>query len=126
MASIGKEIIPGGSFLINETPPQEVFTPEDLNDEQKMMAKLTREFIATEVTPKVEQIEHQDWDLTVKLFRKAGELGLLSVDIPTTYGGLGLDLITSLVIAEQMIEGDRKSTRLNSSHIQKSRMPSSA
>ena len=56
MASIGKEIIPGGSFLINETPPQEVFTPEDLNDEQKMMAKLTREFIATEVKPKVEQI----------------------------------------------------------------------
>ncbi len=105
MAVADKDFVPGGSFLIKETPPQEVFTPEDLNDEQKMMAKLTREFIETEVRPKTEQIEHQDWDLTVKLFRKAGELGLLSVDIPTAYGGLGLDLITSLVIAEQMIEG---------------------
>jgi alkylation response protein AidB-like acyl-CoA dehydrogenase len=100
-----KEKALGGSFLIQETPSQEVFTPEDLNDEQKMMGKVTREFIDAEVTPKVEQIEHQEWDLTVKLFRKAGELGLLSVDIPTKYGGLGMDLITSLVIAEQMIEG---------------------
>jgi len=100
-----KEKALGGGFLIRETPPEEIFTPEDLNDEQKMMGKVTREFIDAEVTPKVEQIEHQEWDLTVKLFRKAGELGLLSVDIPTKYGGLGMDLITSLVIAEQMIEG---------------------
>jgi len=104
MATTGKEMIAGGGFLITDTPHQEVFTPEDLNDEQKIMAKLTREFVENEVRPKIEQIEHQDWDLTVKLFRKAGELGLLSVDIPTAYGGLGLDLITSLVIAEQMIE----------------------
>ena len=94
-----KEVFQGGSFLIQDTPPQEVFTPEDLNDEQKMMAKVTREFIESEVKPKTEQIEHQDWDLTVKLIRKAGELGLLAVDIPTGYGGLGMDLITSLVIA---------------------------
>ena len=105
MAATEKEVVQGGSFLIMATLPQDVFTPEDLNDEQKMMRKLTREFIETEVTPRVEQIEHQDWDLTVKLFRKAGELGLLSVDIPSKYGGLGLDLITSLVISEQMIEG---------------------
>ncbi len=105
MMATAKEVVQGGSFLIRDTSPQEVFTPEDLNDEQKMMGKVTREFIDAEVTPKVEQIEHQDWDLTVKLFRKAGDLGLLSVDIPTKYGGLGMDLITSLVIAEQMIEG---------------------
>ena len=105
MAVKEKEVIAGGSFLIRETPPQAVFTPEDLNDEQKMMAKLTRKFIETEVKPKAEQIEHQDWDLTVNLLKRAGELGLLSVDIPTKYGGLGLDLVTSLVIAEQMIEG---------------------
>jgi alkylation response protein AidB-like acyl-CoA dehydrogenase len=105
MAVTGKDIIPGGSFLIQDTPPQEVFTPEDLSDEQKMMGKVTREFVEADVKPKAEQIEHQDWDLTVKLFRKAGELGLLSVDLPTKYGGLGLDLITSVVIAEQLIEG---------------------
>ncbi|MBI4382252.1 MAG: acyl-CoA dehydrogenase family protein [candidate division NC10 bacterium] len=105
MAVTDKNIIPGGSFLIQETPPQDVFTPEDLSDEQKMMGKVTREFVEADVKPKTEQIEHQDWDLTVKLFRKAGELGLLSVDLPTKYGGLGLDLITSVVIAEQLIEG---------------------
>jgi len=105
MAVTDKDIIPGGSFLIQETPPQDVFTPEDLNDEQKMMGKVTREFVEADVKPKVEQIEHQDWDLTVKLFRKAGELGLLSADLPTKYGGLGLDLITSVVIAERLIEG---------------------
>lgn len=105
MAVTDKDIIPGGSFLIQETPPQDVFTPEDLNDEQKMMGKVTREFVEADVKPKAEQIEHQDWDLTVKLFRKAGELGLLSVDLPTKYGGLGLDLITSVVIAERLIEG---------------------
>ncbi|MBI2902268.1 MAG: acyl-CoA dehydrogenase family protein [Candidatus Methylomirabilis oxyfera] len=100
-----KEFVPGGSFLIHETPPQDVFTPEDLNDEQKMMGKVTQEFVEAEVKPKAGEIEHQDWELTVKLFRKAGELGLLSVDLPTKYGGLGLDLITSVVIAERLIEG---------------------
>ena len=105
MMATAKEFVPGGSFLIRDTPPQDVFTPEDLSDEQKMMGKVTREFVEADVKPKAEQIEHQDWDLTVKLFRKAGELGLLSVDLPTKYGGLGLDLITSVVIAERLIEG---------------------
>src|SRR3990172_4774057 len=104
MMATAKEFVPGGSFLIQETPPQDVFTPEDLNDEQKMMGKLAREFVEAEVKPRAEQIEHQDWDLTVRLFRKAGELGLLSVDLPTKYGGLGLDLITSVLLSERLIE----------------------
>jgi alkylation response protein AidB-like acyl-CoA dehydrogenase len=104
MTVTDKDFIPGGSFLIRDTPARDVFTPEDLSDEQKMMGKLTGEFVEAEVKPKTEQIEHQDWDLTVKLFRRAGELGLLSVDLPTKYGGLGLDLITSVVIAERLIE----------------------
>ncbi len=70
-----------------------------------MMQRAARDFIESEVKPRAEQIEHQDWDLTVKLFRKAGELGLLSVEIPTKYGGLGTDVIASLLIAEQMIAG---------------------
>ncbi|MGH7369887.1 MAG: acyl-CoA dehydrogenase family protein, partial [Candidatus Methylomirabilaceae bacterium] len=100
-----KDFIAGGSFLIGNTPPQDVVTPEDLTDEQEMMGRLAREFVEAEVTPKLDQIEHQDWELAVRLFRRAGELGLLSVDIPVKYGGLGLDLITSVVIAEQLIEG---------------------
>src|SRR3989337_3185817 len=95
MMATAKEFVPGGSFLIRDTPPQDVFTPEDLNDEQKMMGRLTGEFVEAEVKPKAEQIEHQDWDLTVKLFRRAGELGLLSVDLPTKYGGRGLAQVPS-------------------------------
>ncbi|MBI2884535.1 MAG: acyl-CoA dehydrogenase family protein [Candidatus Methylomirabilis oxyfera] len=99
------EFMAGGSFLIRDTPAQEIFTPEDLSEEQQMMRKLTQEFIEAEIKPQAERIEHQDWELTLRLFKKAGEIGLLSVDIPTKYGGLGLDLITSTVIAEQMSEG---------------------
>src|SRR5574337_899071 len=105
MTKAKDEFVAGGSFLIRDTSALEVFTPEDLSEEQQLMRKLTREFIEAEVKPKAERIEHQDWDLTLALIRKAGELGLLSVDIPAKYGGLGLDLITSTVIAEQMIEG---------------------
>src|SRR5574337_1087245 len=105
MTTAKNELVAGGSFLIRDTPPQEVLTPEDLSEQQQMMQKLTREFIEAEVKPKAEQIEHQDWGVTLQLFKKAGELGLLSVDIPTMYGGLGLDLITSTVIAEQISEG---------------------
>ncbi len=105
MSSTEKDHIAGGSFLLGDTPPQQIFTPEDVNDEQRLMGTLAREFVQAEVTPRLEQIEHQDWELAVKLFRRAGELGLLSVGIPSKYGGLGLDQITSLVIAEQLIEG---------------------
>ncbi|MDE2060615.1 MAG: acyl-CoA dehydrogenase family protein [candidate division NC10 bacterium] len=104
MTTAKNEFVAGGSFLIRDTSALEVFTPEELSEEQQLMRKLTREFIEAEVKPKAERIEHQDWDVTLTLIRKAGELGLLSVDIPTKYGGLGLDLITSTVIAEQMIE----------------------
>jgi alkylation response protein AidB-like acyl-CoA dehydrogenase len=104
MTTAHDEFVAGGSFLIRDAPTQEIFTPEDLSEEQRMMRKLTQEFIEAEIKPKADRIEHQDWDLTLMLIRKAGELGLLSVDIPTKYGGLGLDLITSTVIAEQMAE----------------------
>jgi len=105
MTTAHDEFVAGGSFLIRETPALEVFTPEDLSEEQRMMRTLTREFIEAEVIPYAERIERQDWDLTLALLRKAGKLGLLSVDIPTGYGGLGLGLTTSTVIAEEMSGG---------------------
>lgn len=104
MTTAKDDFVAGGSFLIRDTSAQEIFTPEDLSEEQQMMRKLTQEFIAAEIKPQAERIEHQDWDLTLRLFKKAGEIGLLSMDIPTKYGGLGLDLTTSTVIAEQMSE----------------------
>jgi len=94
--------IAGGSFLIGETDYRRVTTPEDLTEEQKMIGQLTADFVAGEVTPHDEQIEKLDYDLTVKLLRKAGELGLLGADVPEAYGGLGLDRISSTLISEKL------------------------
>lgn len=92
--------VKGGSFLLEQVPANEVFTPEDLNDEQKMIAKTTADFVAGEVVPHRERLEHLDIELTVKLLKKAGELGLLGADVPEEYDGLGLDKIASSLITE--------------------------
>jgi alkylation response protein AidB-like acyl-CoA dehydrogenase len=90
----------GGSFLLEDMPPSEVFTPEDFSDEHEMIANTTDRFVKNEVLTNAEQIEQKDWDLTRKLMRKAGELGLLGADIEEEYGGSHLDAIASLLITE--------------------------
>lgn len=100
-----KEWVKGGSFLLDNTDPQQVYTPEDFTEEHKMIAEMTRDFIEGEVVPYDEAIEKLDYDLTVKLLRKAGELGLLGADIPEEFGGVGLDKISSSLIGENMVKG---------------------
>ncbi|WCK52779.1 acyl-CoA dehydrogenase family protein [Aneurinibacillus sp. Ricciae_BoGa-3] len=95
----------GGQFLLEEIDFQNVFTPEDFTEEQKMIARTTRDFVAGEVEPKHEEIEKLDYELTVKLLRQAGDLGLLSADIPEAFGGLALDKISSSLIGENMTRG---------------------
>lgn len=97
-----KRILQGGSFLLEDHDPAAVFTPEDLSDEHRMIAQTAREFTEKEILPRDEEIEAKDYALTVELLRKAGELGLLAIDIPEKYGGMGLDLLSSLVAAENM------------------------
>lgn len=99
MGSVKDKII-GGSFVIEDVSPEAIVTPEDFTEEQRMFAETTRQFIEAEVLPHDEQLEKLDYDLTVKLMRKAGELGLLSSDIPESYGGLGLDKVSSTIINE--------------------------
>ncbi len=94
--------IKGGSFLIEERDPQEIFTPEDFSEEQRQIAKTVVEFTTNEVMPAAAEIEAKNFAVTRDLFRKAGELGLLSVDIPEAYGGLELDKVTSAIVAESM------------------------
>src|SRR4051812_35933624 len=98
----GKKVIKGGSFILEDHDPREVFTPEDLSDEHRMIAQTAREFTEKEVLPLDAEIESKDYDLTLTLLRKAGELGLLSIDIPEQYGGAGLDLLASLVASENL------------------------
>ncbi|WP_031407259.1 acyl-CoA dehydrogenase family protein [Geobacillus vulcani] len=102
MAKTIEEAIKGGSFLIEDIPAERVFTPEDFTDEHHMIAKTTEEYVNNEVLPQLEHLENHEFDRSVKLLRKAGELGLLSADIPEEYGGLGLDKVSSAIIAEKM------------------------
>jgi len=90
----------GGSFLIGESQPEDIFAPEDLSEEQRQVAKTANEFVTNEVMPAISEIEAKNFAVTKGLLRKAGELGLLSVDIPETYGGMGMDKVTSAVVAE--------------------------
>ncbi|GBC76736.1 putative acyl-CoA dehydrogenase [bacterium HR08] len=96
------ERIKGGSFLIREASPEEVFTPEDFTDEHRMIARTAEEFMEREVVPQAERIEHQDLELMVELLRRAAEVGLLAAEIPERYGGLGLDKVSAMIISEKL------------------------
>ena len=95
-----QEIKKGGSFLLEEVSPQEIFTPEEFTEEHKMIIDTTERFIKNEVVPHMEKLEHKDFELTRQLLLKAGELGLLGADIEEKYGGAQLDSIASLLIVE--------------------------
>jgi alkylation response protein AidB-like acyl-CoA dehydrogenase len=92
----------GCSFLREETNPHHVFTPEDLTEEHLMIRDLARQFVADEVVPRQESIEHQEWDTTVALLRRCGELGLLGIEVPEEYGGENLDKISAMIVTEEM------------------------
>jgi alkylation response protein AidB-like acyl-CoA dehydrogenase len=96
------KIIKGGSFLIDDVSSEQVFTPEDFTDEHKMIAKTTEEFVENEVLPQVLYLEKHEFDRTIKLLKQAGDLGLLGVDVPEEYGGIGLDKVSSALIGEKM------------------------
>jgi butyryl-CoA dehydrogenase len=92
----------GGSFLTEEREPRDVFTPEDFSDEHRQIAKTAVDFTTNEVVPATAEIEAKNFEVTRSLLRKAGELGLMAVDVPEAYGGLEMDKATSAIIAESM------------------------
>ncbi|PWK15712.1 acyl-CoA dehydrogenase family protein [Tumebacillus permanentifrigoris] len=92
----------GGQFLIGATAQGAVFTPEDFTDEHRMIRQLARDFAQKEVLPHNERLESQDWDFTVSLLKKAGNLGLLAHSVPEAYEGLGLDKITKVIVGEEI------------------------
>lgn len=97
-----KKVLLGGEFLIKDSDPQSVFIPEEINEEQKMMAETASDFVKNEIWPKLDAIDHQEPGLTVSLLDKAGELGLLGTSIPEEYGGLGGDFNTNTFLAMQL------------------------
>lgn len=97
-----KQPMTGASFLLNPTDSASVFTPEDFTEEQRQIAATTAEFAANEVLPAAAEIEAKSFDVTRALLQKAGELGLMAVDVPEAYGGLAMDKVTSAIVADRM------------------------
>ncbi len=100
-----KQTIKGGEFLVKETSFQDIFIPEEFNEEQLMMAKTCRDFIQKEIMPKVDQLDKHDRELLSKLVKQAGELGLLGVSVPEEYDGFGQNTVTAMKVVEEMGQG---------------------
>jgi len=95
---------PGGAaFLLDPVAGRVIFTPEQFSEEQQMFFDSTQAFMDREVLPVNERIEKMEGGLLPKLIRKAGDLGLLGIDVPEEYGGLGLDKTTSALVGEAMV-----------------------
>ena len=90
----------GGQFIVKETKCEDVFTPEDFNEEQLMMRDSVKEFIDKEVWPNKERFEKRDFAFTVECMRKAGEMGLLSISVPEAYGGMGMGFVDTVLVCD--------------------------
>jgi alkylation response protein AidB-like acyl-CoA dehydrogenase len=100
MEATDKKAIKGGEFLITETTYQDVFIPEEFDEEQLMIAQTCRDFLVAEVYPNLDRIDTQEEGLMPSLMDKAGDLGILGVSIPEVYGGFGKNFNTSMLVAD--------------------------
>ncbi|MGA0273915.1 MAG: acyl-CoA dehydrogenase family protein [Flavobacteriaceae bacterium] len=94
--------VTGGVFLLSKTNPEQVFTPEDFNEEQQLMKASVIEFIDREVWPYKERFEKKDYAFTEALMKKAGELGFLSIPVPENYGGMGMGFVSTMLVCDYM------------------------
>jgi len=92
----------GCSFLTDNTDVTDVFTPEDFTEEHQMIRDLARQFVDDEVLPQQEKIEKQDWEVTVGLLKRCGDLGLIGIEVPEEYGGENLDKVSAMIVVEEM------------------------
>jgi alkylation response protein AidB-like acyl-CoA dehydrogenase len=99
---LSKPAAKGGSFLLESAAPQDIFTPADLTDDQKLIGQTAEEFVAKEVLPVVKDLEAKKPGLMAELTRKAAELGLMSGGTPEEYGGAGLDKIAATILTEKI------------------------
>ncbi len=105
MSTETKNAIKGGEFLIRDTKPQDIFTPEEWTEEQQMIARMCDDFIEQEIRPNLDRIDKMEEGLMVQLLEKAGELGMLGMSVPEEYGGMGMDFKTSLLATEHLGKG---------------------
>jgi alkylation response protein AidB-like acyl-CoA dehydrogenase len=105
MSTIKTKSIKGGEFIIRETACEDIFIPEEFDEEQLMIKKTCEDFLEAEVFPNLDRIDDQEEGLMVNLMDKAGELGLLAVSIPEEYGGFGKNFNTSMLVADSVGAG---------------------
>lgn len=109
-----KTSIKGGEFLIKETPASQIFIPEEFNEEQQMIADTCRDFLRTEVWPRLNEIDQaKSPELMSSLMDKAGELGLMGTVVPEEFGGFGMNFNTSMLVAEATGAGNSFSVALS-------------
>jgi alkylation response protein AidB-like acyl-CoA dehydrogenase len=99
---VSQDLKHGGSFLVASTAPDDIFTPADLNDDQRLIGRTAEEFINKEIVPNIPELEKHKEGLMRDLVRKAAEIGLLGVGIPEEYGGAALDKVSSAVLSEKL------------------------
>jgi alkylation response protein AidB-like acyl-CoA dehydrogenase len=102
VVAVSKAKIAGGSFLLEERSTDDVFTPEDFTEQHRLIGQTAEEFAQNEIIPNIEKMERKDFSVSRELLKKAGELGLSSVEIPEAYGGLEMNKVTSAVIADHL------------------------
>ena len=105
METTDKNILRGGQFMVKETNCEDVFTPEDFSEEQKMMKEAVIEFNDREIIPNKPRFESKDYAFTEECMRKAGDLGFLSVAVPEAYGGLGMGFVSTLLVCDYISSG---------------------
>ncbi|NIF05974.1 acyl-CoA dehydrogenase [Chryseobacterium sp. Tr-659] len=93
-------IVKGGEFLIKQIPASEIFSIEELNEEQKMLRDSAKEFIDREVVPQRERFEKKDYAFTEETMRKLGDMGMLGIAVPEEYGGLGMGFVTTMLACD--------------------------
>ncbi len=103
--STNKELLRGGQFLVKEIDCEDIFTPEDFNDEQLMMKESLIEFVDREIWPHKARFEQKDYALTEELMKKAGEMGFLSVSVPEEYGGMGMGFVSTMLTCDYISGG---------------------
>jgi alkylation response protein AidB-like acyl-CoA dehydrogenase len=100
MSTIEKDVTRGGQFLVKETRSEDIFTPEDFTDEQRMMRDSVKEFVDKEIWAHKDRFEKKDYAYTEECMRKAGEMGFLSVAVPEAYGGMGMGFVDTVLVCD--------------------------
>ncbi len=100
METAERKLTRGGAFILEDTKAQDIFTPEEFNEEQRMMREAIQEFVDREVWPARERFDNKDYDYTFELMRKIGEMGFLGVSVPEAYGGMGMGFVDTMLVCE--------------------------